>query len=64
MHFARKHCHVFEFETAARKKNMNIRKPSIYSVLFDGLNRAMKSDATQIELYYEIARLIGKRLEK
>lgn len=43
---------------------MNIRKPSIYSLLFDGLNRAMKSDATQIELYYEIARLIGEHLEK
>ena len=43
---------------------MNFRKPVDYDVLYAELNQAMQSRRSQMELYYEIARLVSERPEK
>lgn len=43
---------------------MNIRKEHDYSALFAGINQAIRADFSQMELYYELGRLICARPEK
>lgn len=43
---------------------MNIRKPVDYSDLYRGIDLAMSWDYAQMDLYYEIGRMINTRTEK
>lgn len=43
---------------------MNIRKNVDYSPMFDAMRVAMSSDIPQMNLYYELGRLICQRTEK
>jgi len=43
---------------------MNIRKPVDYSELYRGIDLAMSRDYAQMDLYYEIGRVINTRTEK
>ena len=43
---------------------MNIRKPGDYSELYRGIDLAMNRDYAQMDLYYEIGRVISTRTEK
>lgn len=43
---------------------MNIRKPVDYSGMFAVLDEAMAANLPQMELYFEIGRLVCGRLEK
>ena len=43
---------------------MNIRKPVDYSGLYRGIDLAMSRDYAQMDLYYEIGRMINTRAEK
>lgn len=45
-------------------EQMNIRKEHDYSALFAGINQAIRADFSQMELYYELGRLICARPEK
>ena len=43
---------------------MNVRKPVDYSAMFAALDSLMAADLPQMELYYEIGRLVSARPEK
>ena len=43
---------------------MNIRKPADYSGLFTALDAVMAAELSQMELYFEIGRLVCGRPEK
>lgn len=43
---------------------MNVRKPVDYSELYRGIDLAMSRDYAQMDLYYEIGRVINTRTEK
>ena len=43
---------------------MNIRKPVDYSTMFEALDRLMRSNLPQMELYREIGRTVSGRPEK
>lgn len=43
---------------------MNVRKSADYSLLFSALNALMSAELPQMNLYYEIGKLVSARLEK
>lgn len=43
---------------------MNVRKPIDYSAMFTSLDTLMAATIPQIELYYEIGKLVSARPEK
>ena len=57
---------AYSEEGAFRRKGeaMNIRKNVDYSPMFDAMRVAMSSDIPQMNLYYELGRLICQRTEK
>ena len=43
---------------------MNIRKPTDYTAMFAALDAAVAAQLPQMELYREIGRVVGGRVEK